>query len=412
MLKFSKVSTYAVKNPSAIREIMNVVSEYNRNPELYPRPLIYLGGGWPQDAPPNMIRNSLFELASDDELWLRSTRYGATAGEYSFRETVCKYEREIFGRRVSPDNVIIGLGSTELTAALFIAIIDKGSEVILTRPSYLNYRRQLEVEVPGSKVRYWPIIKDGRFSPSLEELRDLIDESTRAVLLTIPGNPDGQIFGDDLFEEVRKVCNDMGIWLIVDCAYRTFVYDEYPKYFSSELNENEVWVMSFSKELRVPGWRVAYILASEELVDAIQAIEQARTLCPSRMIQEILEIALSDEEKLKELKRFYDESRVKYSKVADHAYRRIREEVENCSALKPKGGFYVFFDVSEYSKDSKKICKELLEKYQVALAPGVDFGMEGWLRLSFAPVVNEMDKLEEGLNRIKEYFKVYDNRNR
>ncbi|MHA1596912.1 MAG: pyridoxal phosphate-dependent aminotransferase [Candidatus Asgardarchaeia archaeon] len=412
MLKFSNISTYAVKNPSAIREIMNVVSEYKRNPEIYPKPLIYLGGGWPQDAPPNMIRESLLELVSDDELWLRSTRYGATAGEYSFRETVCKYEREIFGRRVSPDNVIIGLGSTELTAALFIAIMDKGSEVILTRPSYLNYRRQLEIEVPGSRTKYWPIVKGGEFSPSLEELKDLIDESTRAVLLTIPGNPDGQVFEDDLFEEVRKICSDMGIWLIVDCAYRTFVYDEYPKYFSSELKENEVWVMSFSKELRVPGWRIAYIIASEELVDAIQAIEQARTLCPSRMVQEILRITLSDEENLKELKRFYEESRVKYGEVADHAYRRICEEVERCSALKPKGGFYVFFDVSEYSRDSKKVCKELLDKHQVALAPGVDFGMEGWLRLSFAPVVNEMDKLEEGLNRIKEYFKVYDNRNR
>ncbi|MHA1506658.1 MAG: pyridoxal phosphate-dependent aminotransferase [Candidatus Asgardarchaeia archaeon] len=408
MLKFSNVSMYAIKNPSAIREIMNVVSEYNRHPELYPRPLIYLGGGWPQDAPPAMIRKSLFELISDDELWLKSTRYSATAGEYPFRETVCTYEGEIFGRKVSPENVIVGLGSTELTAALFISVMDKGSEIILTRPSYLNYKRQLEVEVPGSKVEYWPTIKGGEFSPSLEELEKLINDSTRAVLLTIPGNPDGQVFEDKLFEEVRKICSDMGIWLIVDCAYRTFIYDEFPKYFSSELRENEVWVMSFSKELRVPGWRIAYILASEDLINAIQAIEQARTLCPNRIMQEVLKLVLSDEENLKELKKFYRKSRIRYSKVADYAYRRICEEVERCSALKPRGGFYVFFDISEYSKDSKKVCKELLENYQVALAPGVDFGMEGWLRLSFAPVVNEMEKLEEGLDRIKEYFKVYD----
>ncbi|MHA1583211.1 MAG: aminotransferase class I/II-fold pyridoxal phosphate-dependent enzyme, partial [Candidatus Baldrarchaeia archaeon] len=72
--------------------------------------------------------------------------------------------------------------------------------------------------------------------------------------------------------------------------------------------------------------------------------------------------------------------------------------------LEPRGGFYVFFDASSYEKSSKKLCNDLLKECQVALAPGIDFGMEGWLRLSFAPIVEEPETLKEGLNRMKEYF--------
>ena len=403
--KISKIADFAINRPSSIREIMNLVTEFKEHPERYPRELIYLAGGWPQDAPPQTLREALEEVLKDDTIWVESTRYGATRGQPEFLRSLVKYEELFFGRKIDPDEVIAGSGSTELTAAIMLSILDPGDEVILTKPSYLNYVRQLNIETHlGVKIKEWPIIENYEFSPNVEKLKELITDNTKLIILTSPGNPDSQVFGDEVVEAVVDLAEEKGIWVILDAAYRAFIFRDMPRYFSRSRRENEIWIMSMSKEFRIPGWRMAYAIMDKELLKAVETIEQARNLCPSRLVQETFVRLFSDDEKVKRTKDFFDKTVDKYRVVAEHTYSFLKDEIEGLRPLKPLGGFYVFFDASNYMNDSRKLTSMLLQEYQVALVPGLDFGMEGWIRLSFAPLVEDKEKLDEGLNRIKTFF--------
>lgn len=402
----SRVAKYALENPSSIREIMSVLADFRKHPEKYPRRLIYFGGGWPQDPPPEPLRKAMLDVIEEDELFLLSSRYPPTKGDPDFLEALVIYEKEIFGRDVEESELLSGLGSTDLASGLLFSLLDPGDVVILTNPCYLNYTRQIEIIGRlGVRIKRWQTLKNGEFRPDLSELQELIDEKTKLILLVTPGNPDGQVFDEDLFEAVIEVASDKGVLVAIDVAYRAFHYEGgIPSYLSRPRKDNEIWIATLSKELRVPGWRMGYLIADPSLVRAVETIQQALTLCPAHPQQLAFVKMLSHEDIMKELRVFLlDETPKKYGKVASMAYKELNK-IPRIKCLRPRGGFYVFFDVSRIMKNSKKFVSQLLDKWQVALAPGIDFGMEGWVRLSFAPVVDELNLLKEGINRIRDYI--------
>ncbi len=402
----SKVAGYALENPSSIREIMNVVADFRKHPEKYPRRLIYFGGGWPQDPPPESLKRAFIEVIESNEGFLQAARYPPTRGDPDFLESLIVYEKEIFGKDVEESELISGLGSTDLAASLFFSILDPGDEVILTNPCYLNYTRQIEIIGRlGVKIKRWRTVHDGEFSPNLDELQDLITDKTKLILLVTPGNPDGQVFDEKLFEGIVDVASEMGVLVGIDVAYRAFHYGGgIPSYFSRPRKENEIWIATLSKELRVPGWRMGYIIADPTLVRAIETIQQATTLCPAHPQQLAFVKMLSQEGIIEELRRFMlEETPKKYGKVASEVCNEL-SRTPKIRYLRPAGGFYVFFDIRKVMNNSKKFVSELLEEWQGALAPGIDFGMEGWVRLSFAPVVEDHDLLKEGMKRIKDFI--------
>ena len=393
-----------MENPSAIREIMNIVADFERHPEKYPRKLIYLAGGWPQDPPPPVLREAARELLEDENAFNLSARYGPTKGVPDFIEAIIRYERAVWGRPIRPDEdaIIVGSGSTELTAALMLACLDPGDELILTTPGYLNYKRQAEIEgLLSIRVKRWPTVKDHEYAPDPGELADLITDRTRLVIVCSPGNPDSMVMEDDVLDGVLDVAEEKDVWVMLDLAYRAFCFSDEPRYLSRPRRPNEVVMCTFSKEFRVPGWRLAYVIASPELVEAMTAIEQARTLCPSTLAQKIIMRALASEERFKAIRAYYDAGRQKYARVAKLTLEALNDAMPRAVPLEPEGGFYVFFDASAYDKNSRRLCKRLLDEVQVALTPGLDFDMEGWIRLSFAPTVENPGLVQEAMERIK-----------
>ncbi|MHA1616545.1 MAG: pyridoxal phosphate-dependent aminotransferase [Candidatus Njordarchaeales archaeon] len=401
----SDLAKWMIDHPSSIREIMNLVAEFRKHPEKFLRPLIYLAGGWPQDPPPEVLKEKALEVLAEKDSWIRAAQYSPTLGYPDIREAVVNYEERIWGRKINAENVVFGLGSTEQTGAIFLSLLNPGDEVIFTSPGYLNYIRQLELELgKTARPKFWKIIRNGRFEPDLDELQNMITSRTKLILLTSPGNPDGQVWSDEMISALYDIAEDKKVYVAIDLAYRAFIFKEKPRYLSKTLGEYEIFICSLSKELRTPGWRASYLIVPPDLVRAIETIEQARTLAPSSPIQVILTSLFNDNEALRRLADFYEAGRVKYRNVAEKTVSLLKE-IENIYVLDPEGGFYVFFDVSKYNPDSKKVWMDLIKEYQVALAPGVDFnGFDGWLRLSFAPVVESTDKLYEGIARIREFF--------
>jgi len=401
----SKIAKWMAEHPSSIREIMSLVAEYKKHPEKFPRELIYLAGGWPQDMPPRILIDKLKEVITSEDLIRMSASYSPTIGYPDLLEAIVQYEKEVFSRSVEPEEIVFGLGSSEQTGALFISLLDPGDELILTAPGYLNYERQARLELLGNvNIRYWRVIKDGVFSPDLDELQSLITKKTKAVVITTPGNPDGQVWTDEIIDGLSDLAEEKDFYILIDVAYRAFIFYEKPKYFSRKRREKEIYICTLSKELRIPGWRASYVLLPYDLARYLNTIEQARTLAPCSLVQTTLIKLFNDKNALSEVKKFYEEGTKKYEKAAKLTVDYL-SRIPQLKILEPQGGFYVFFDVSYYEKSSRKLCNELLQKYQVALTPGIDFnGFEGWIRLSFAPVVESQEKLIEGLERMIKFF--------
>lgn len=410
MPKISDLAKWMIEHPSAIREIMTLVAEFEKHPEKWPRKLIYLAGGWPQDPPPSILRKKVEEIVKNDELWRKGARYSPTVGYPDTIESVISYEREVWGRNVNEKNIVFGLGSSEQIGAIFLALVNPGDEVILTSPGYLNYKRQLDLELKlKANIRYWRIInEDGTFNPNIDELQKMVSGKTRLIIITTPGNPDGQVWRDNQVRAVMDIAEEKEIYVLFDLAYRAFIYDaEKPRYLSKAPGEFDIWSCTLSKELRIPGWRASYLIIPEHLKRSLDTIEQARILAPVSLIQLALEKFFEDKNALQKLKEFYRLGAEKYGQAANITVNLLKE-IPRINVLEPRGGFYVFFDVSAYDKNSKRVWKELINQYQVALAPGIDFNnFEGWLRLSFAPVIESIDLLEEGLSRIKDFFTSY-----
>jgi aspartate aminotransferase len=221
--------------------------------------------------------------------------------------------------------------------------------------------------------------------------------------LTSPGNPEGQIYDDQTIEAIADIAEDKGIWVLIDTAYEAFIYTKTPKYFFRKRRENEIRMCTFSKTLRVPGWRIAYAIADSELVRTVATLEQNRNLCPNRLAQESLSNIFQDESRLVQLREYCRTSCIKYKKVAEKTYEQL-EKIPRVKPLEPQGGFYVFLDIAGHYQSSRLMCKRLLDQCQVALVPGIDFGMEGWVRLSFAPLVDEPEKISEGIDRIDKFL--------
>jgi len=391
-----------MNNPSSIREILTLLIEYKEHPEKFPRKLIYLAGGYPGDLPPPPLKETLIEVASDNEAFKESAKYGATKGLPEFHKALVKYEKEVFNRKIEEDEIIVGLGSTELTAAFMMACLDKNSEVILTKPSYLNYARQIKIEVGlNVKIKRWNLIHNGEYNPSLDEFNDLITNDTRLVIVTTPGNPDGKILSNDTLEGILDIAEEKDFWVMVDHTYRAFYFRKPPEYFFRRRREKEIVMCTLSKELRAPGWRSAYALADKTLLRAVECIQQARIVCPSTLVQMVLTRMFNDDEKLKKIKSYYEIGAEKYAKVAKETVKFLKT-IPKMRMVEPDGGFFVFFDVSKYDNDSRRFCRMLLDEIQVALTPGIDFGAEGWVRLSYAPVVEEPQVIREAIERMKE----------
>jgi len=392
---------YLLKNPHSIREIMNLIEEYRYHPQKFKRKLIYLAGGWPQDSPPSLIKDSIIDIVNNEEKFLRATQYGPTKGLTEFHQTIVDYEKEIFGRKIDENQLIVGNGSTELTLNLIRALIEEEDEIILTRPFYLNYYRQIFFESFGKvKVKFWNLIKDD-FEPSLEELKNLITNKTSFILISSPGNPDAQVLSDDMFKSISEIAKDKNVYLLTDIAYRCFCYEKEPNYFSKDVEEHEVFICTFSKELRSPGLRMAYLIGNENIIKDIEVIEQISELCPNSFSQMVIKEALSTKEKRIEIKKFIEERKKIYHNASKIAYETITA-IPEIRAIKPKAAFYVFFNHEKIDRDSRSFCNNLLKEYQVALAPGIDFGMDGWSRLSFSLAVLNPEIVIEGIHRIKE----------
>ncbi|MCP4428787.1 MAG: pyridoxal phosphate-dependent aminotransferase [Chloroflexi bacterium] len=352
-------------------------------------PVVHLGGGEPKNkAPITAILGSAAKLRAGD------IKYVPTDGLPSLKKAIIRYTEENYGRLVTPENIIISTGAKQAIYNILFSIINPQDEVVILAPYWVSYPQMVKM-VYGIPVIVEP--EDGTFQPRLEEVEEALSSYTKAIIVNSPNNPSGFVYPPEFIAALVEICEKRGIYLIMDDIYHKLVFDGIEaapgyRFTNQDIENTHVLVVNgVSKLYGMTGFRIGWAIAPRRMVEVMANVQSQITSCPPVLNQAAAEGALTGMQSLTE------NLRLTIQNNRDIMMQELRSFTD-VIVPKPKGTFYCLADFRAYKQDSIKLAEFLLEKALVVTVPGAAFGMEGYLRLSYAGAVKD---ILEGVERMK-----------
>ena len=352
-------------------------------------PVIHLGIGEPKNKTPlTAILSSAAKLSSGD------VKYTPTDGIPSLKKAIIRYTEENYDKLIGPENVIVSDGAKQCLFNILFTILNPQDEVIVLAPYWVSYPEIIKM-VHGIPVVVRP--EDGSFHPRMEDIKQAVSSYTKAIIVNSPNNPSGIIFSKEFIGEIVEFCEEKGIYLIMDDIYHKLIFDRKqpvsPFQFTCKDIENTrlVIVNGVSKVYGMTGFRIGWVVAGRKLVEVMTNIQAQTTSCVSVVLQAAAEGALTGVQSVVESLRLTIENNRDVMMQELKTFNDIR-------VTKPDGTFYCLPDFRAYNNDSVALSNFLLRKALVVTVPGKEFGMEGYLRLSYAGSVKDVT---EGVERMK-----------
>jgi aspartate aminotransferase len=351
--------------------------------------VIHLGAGEPKNpAPITALLSSAAKLATGN------IKYTPVDGLPSLKKAIIRYTEESYDKIVEPENIIVSEGAKQSIYNSLISIVDHQDEVILLAPYWVSYPEMVKM-CYGTPVVV--TAEDGSFQPRMEEIERAVSSYTKAIILNSPNNPSGVIYSDKFVAEIVEFCETKGIYLILDDIYHKLVFDGRKppsayQFTKKDLENSKLIIVNgVSKIYGMTGFRIGWAVANRELVEVMTNVQAQTTSNASVISQAAAEGALTGIQSVVESLRL----------TIQNNRDVMLQELGTFTGLhvtKPEGTFYCFPDFRAYSQDSVELAKFLLKKALVVTVPGKPFGMEGYLRLSYAGSVKDVT---EGVARIK-----------
>lgn len=397
------------RKPSPVKEIMNYSDpEYIRKLGINPADLISLAGGWVNHKAPENLRKAYEHIVSDSELFHSSGEYSPTLGDREFKNAICKFEKELYGMNLIEKQIAVGSGSTQLAMELFTVLLDPGDKILLLDPSYCNYPTQLLTGIPDINILRFSVIDEEKWEfiadKKIEEFsRYILENKPKIVMLVSPDNPTSKILSQEFVQATLDSVKKIGAYMIIDFAYKELIFDnDFPNYFSWSPSENFIALRSNSKWCRSLGRRIGWVEAPEFVVKAMESIQNSTILCPDKLHQMALTKFINDSIEDNTLVTYVKETSKLYKNAAEKTVESLRRNFDY-PIIQPDGGLYVFMKVDT---NGAKFVENILTKTGVLFIPGWGFGRTGTnaVRISFGPLVEEIDKIEEGITRVAKYL--------
>jgi aspartate aminotransferase len=352
-------------------------------------PVIHLGIGEPKNkAPINAILSSAARLNTGE------VKYTPTDGTPSLKKAIIRYMEEHYDRLVAPENVIVSTGAKQSLFNILFTLLDPQDEVILLAPYWVSYPEMVKM-VHGVPIVVTP--EDGTFHPRMEEIEQAVSSYTKAIIINSPCNPSGLVFSEEFIAAIVDLCETRGIYVILDDIYHKLVFDGNRadpayQYSDKDLESTRLIVVNgVSKLYGMTGIRIGWVVAPRKLVEVMRNIQAQTTSNPSVISQAAAEGALSG------VQTTVESLRLTIQNNRDVMMQEMRA-FNGVHVTKPQGTFYCLPDFKAYNKNSVELANFLLEKAMVVTVPGVEFGMEGHLRVSYAGAVKDV---VEGVERMK-----------
>ena len=317
------------------------------------------------------------------------THYPENNGQPFLRQAIADFEKQHHGLSYSKDEVIVTVGATE---ALFIAlfgILEPGDEVLVPMPAFGLYESIIKL-CRGVCV---PLDTSGTdFQLAREQVEAAITPRTKAIVLTSPNNPTGCIYTQKTLDGIHEVLRKLPIFVICDEVYRDLIYTDHFASFTqfSDMRDRIIAVQSFSKPYAMTGWRVGYLLADAPVKAKLEKVHQYSVVSITSFVQRACAAALQSD---------ISDTVALYRRRREYVCRRLREM--GLPFVVPEGAFYVFPSIQEYGLPSNTFCTRMVKEGKLACTPGICFGAEGYLRISYC---YDDETLREGMDRLARFL--------
>ncbi|MCL1463814.1 pyridoxal phosphate-dependent aminotransferase [Argonema galeatum] len=325
------------------------------------------------------------------------TKYGPSAGEPKLREAIAHKLKTQNGLGYTADNVIVTNGGKHSLFNLMLALIEDRAEVIIPAPYWLSYPEMVKL-ASGVPVIV-PTDEKNNYKITPEQLRQAITPKTRLFILNSPSNPTGAVYTPDEIKALAEVVVEKDILVVSDEIYEKIIYDGVKHLsigaVSPAVFDRTIISSGFAKAYSMTGWRIGYLAGPVELIKAVSTIQGHSTSNVCTFAQYGAIAALSSPQDCVE------EMRQAFALRRQVMFERLNA-IPGLTCPKPDGAFYLFVNITQTGMTSLEFCDALLESEQVAAIPGIAFGADDCIRLSYA---TDMTSIEKGMERMDRFVR-------
>ncbi|MGA2090473.1 MAG: pyridoxal phosphate-dependent aminotransferase [Endomicrobiales bacterium] len=359
--------------------------------------VISFGAGEPDCDTPHNVKD-----AAQRAIAAGFTKYCPVTGTPELKAAIItKFQRDN-GLAYTPEEIIVSCGAKHSLYNLFQAVLGKGDELIIPAPYWVSYPDM--ALLADAKPRIIMTKERDGFKMTPEQLSKAIGKKTKAVVINSPSNPTGSAYTTEELKKLAAICVERGILIIADDIYEKLVYDDFSAATIAatipEAKNMTVVVNGVSKSYAMTGWRIGYAAGPREIITAMGNIQSQSTSNPASISLKAATEALTGSQDSVE------HMRKEFMKRRDYIVTRLNS-IAGVRCIKPQGAFYVFPNVKKllgktydgtHITTSIGLAEYLLEKAQIATVPGEPFGAPGYLRLSYA---TSLSNIEVGLDRLQ-----------
>ncbi|WP_245813602.1 pyridoxal phosphate-dependent aminotransferase [Roseovarius marisflavi] len=324
------------------------------------------------------------------------TGYTPNAGVQSLRDSVAARVSTSSGIGVSGANVCITSGAVMALYLTLMAIIEPGDEVLVPDPGWPNYISAVEM-AGGTVVPYKLDPSDGYWM-DLDTLSSKVSPRCRAIMINYPSNPTGATVSVEKMLKLLKFVEDHNLQVISDEVYEDFVFEgAHVSALSHASRERVIMISGASKSYSMTGWRLGWVVAREEVIQAVSKLVEPIASCPSSVAQAAVEAAINGPQDC------VAEMKAAYKRRAEIAVSIL--EPAGLLISKPTGAFYAMVDISNSNLNSDQFVRRLLEEKGVAAAPGETFGHSARSSIRISTAASD-DDVREGCKRIRDFLSL------
>ncbi|MFN5972088.1 MAG: pyridoxal phosphate-dependent aminotransferase [Microcystis sp.] len=373
--------------PSLTLAIDSLAKEMKKNGE----DVCSFSAGEPDFDTPTHIRAAAKKALDEGK-----TRYGPAAGEAGLRKAIAEKLLRDNQLAYNADNVIVTNGGKQSLYNLIMALIEAGDEVIIPAPYWLSYPEMVTLAGGTSVIVNTSLENQYKITP--EQLEAAITPKTKLFVLNSPSNPTGIVYTPEEIAALAKIVVEKDILVVSDEIYEKILYDgaihRSIASFGPEIFQRSIISNGFAKAFSMTGWRVGYIAGPVEIVKAMTKIQGHSTsnVCTFAQYGAIAALE-SPQDCIEEMVKAFSERR-------QYILERVRA-IPGLNCPTPNGAFYVFIDISQTGLKSRDFCQKLLETQKVAAIPGIAFGADDCIRLSYA---TDLKTIEKGFDRIDKFI--------
>lgn len=322
------------------------------------------------------------------------TKYTPSSGLPELRQAISEKFKADNNLDYKTGQIIVSNGAKHSCLNAILATCQPGDEVLIPSPYWLSYPEM--VRIAGAEPVFVQTTEENKWKMTAADFENAMSPRTKLVIINSPGNPTGAVYSREELQAIAEVAAEEEILILSDEIYEKLIYDETPHVSIGSLPEARdltITVNGFSKAYAMTGWRLGYLGAPEKIAGAIDSIQSHSTSNPCSFAQKGAVAALKGDQAA------VTDMRDEFSVRRDYMYDRLAK-MPNITAVKPLGAFYMLVNIGRLGLTSTNFSDRLLSKASVAVVPGIAFGDDKTIRLSYA---TSLDVLKRGLDRFEDF---------